>query len=103
MTRPCSPSRAQPRKSAQSGTSFRPRNPAALAAYYTGIFSLIPGLGAVLGPIALILGIKGLKAVPTVPGQVGKVHAWIGIVLGAITSLANWLMIALMVVVATVA
>jgi hypothetical protein len=69
------------------------RNPAALAAYYLGIFSLVPFFGALLGPAAFFLGIKGARAVPGTPGQVGKVHAWIGIVLGLITSLANWIVI----------
>ncbi|HEX5043767.1 MAG TPA: hypothetical protein VFV75_12725 [Candidatus Polarisedimenticolaceae bacterium] len=65
-------------------------NPAALTAYYLGIFALVPFLGALLGPLALVLGIKGLKAAPRVPGQVGKVHARIGLVLGILTTLANW-------------
>ena len=65
-------------------------NPAALLAYYAGIFSLIPFLGLLLGPVALVLGIKGLKAAPAAPGRVGKVHARIGLVLGVVTSLANW-------------
>jgi hypothetical protein len=69
------------------------RNPAALVAYYLGIFSLIPILGALLGPAALLLGIKGAKAAPHAPGQVGKVHAWIGIALGIVTTLANWVVI----------
>jgi uncharacterized protein YqgC (DUF456 family) len=66
------------------------RNPAALSAYYLGIFSLVPFFGALLGPLALVLGVQGLKAAPKVPGQVGKVHARIGLVLGILTSLANW-------------
>ena len=65
-------------------------NPAALTAYYAGIFSLVPFLGLLLGPLALVLGVKGLKAAPAVPGQVGRVHARIGLILGILTSLANW-------------
>lgn len=68
-------------------------NPVALLSYYCGIFSLIPVLGAALGPAALILGIKGLKAAPAVPGQVGKVHARVGLILGIITSLVNWVVL----------
>ena len=79
------------------------RNPRALTAYYLGIFSLVPFFGALLGPAALILGVLGARAVSRTPGRVGKVHAWIGIVLGAITSFANWLVIALTLVAAAAA
>lgn len=61
------------------------KNPHALAAYYTAIGALlIPGLGIV----ALILGIKGLRARKAKPIIKGSVHAWIGIVVGALTTLA---------------
>src|SRR5262245_5710318 len=37
------------------------KNGRALAAYYTGVFGLIPGLGLILGPLALFLGVLGYK------------------------------------------
>lgn len=80
----------QPEEVGFGGRLVPIRNPAALAGYYLGIFSLIPILGALLGPAALVLGVLGVRAAPKVPGRVGKVHAWIGIVLGVVTSLANW-------------
>lgn len=59
------------------------KNGPALAAYYTGIASLIPVLGMLLGPIALVLGIMGLRKRKRQPEVKGSVHAWIGIVVGA--------------------
>jgi hypothetical protein len=65
-------------------------NPRALIAYYLGVFSLIPALGALLGPAALVLGILGLKHVKAKPAARGTGHAIAGIVLGSLTSLFNW-------------
>lgn len=70
------------------------KNGPALAAYYTGIGALIPCLipffvGAVAGGVALYLGVLGLKKVKAQPEVKGTVHAWIGIVLGALIVLAN--------------
>jgi hypothetical protein len=63
------------------------KNPAALAAYYLGIFSFIPILGLPLGVIAFFLGIAGLRARSRQPQIKGAVHAWIGIVIGGLFSL----------------
>lgn len=60
------------------------RNIPALAGYYCGVFALIPLLGIVLGLIALGLGIVGLRVARSNPAAGGKVHAWIGIVLGGL-------------------
>lgn len=60
------------------------KNPQALIAYYCGVFGLIPCLGAILGPVAIILGILGLRYVKTHPTAKGTGHAITGIVLGSI-------------------
>ncbi len=65
------------------------KNGKALAAYYCGVFSLIPCLGLGLGPVALIFGILGLRYVRDNPSAKGTGHAWAGIVLGALTTLGN--------------
>ena len=65
------------------------KNPKALIAYYLGIFSLIPCIAIPLGISAFILGVLGLKFLKTHPNAHGKVHAWIGIVLGGLCALAN--------------
>jgi hypothetical protein len=58
------------------------RNPRALWAYYLGIFSLLPCIGIPLAVAAIILGISGLKYANLHPEVKGKVHAWVGVVLG---------------------
>lgn len=76
------------------------KNPKALIAYYLAIFSLIPCLGLPLGITAFFLGLSGLKVVKTHPNAHGKVHAWIGIVLGGLCGLANLGVIVAMIVAA---
>jgi hypothetical protein len=62
-------------------------NPCALIGYYLGIFSLVPCLGVLFGIPAVILGVLGLRAAGKNPDVGGTVHAWVAIVLGAITTL----------------
>ncbi|MGH7200611.1 MAG: DUF4190 domain-containing protein [Planctomycetaceae bacterium] len=69
------------------------KNGAALAAYYLGIFSLIPVVGILLGIPAVILGIVGLKRARENPHVKGGVHAWVGIVMGSLMTLL-WLAVA---------
>jgi len=57
------------------------KNPKALIAYYTGVFSLIPCIW-IIGIAALILGIMGLRDARTL--GVGRTHAIVGIVLGSL-------------------
>ena len=66
------------------------KNPAALAAYYCGVFSLIPGLGCALSPIAICLGILGLVKASAHPKSKGRAHAITGIVFGLILAPALW-------------
>jgi hypothetical protein len=60
------------------------KNPMALTSYYLGIFSLFPCLGAIMGIVAVVLGIKGLKLANAHPEAKGKAHAIVGIICGAI-------------------
>lgn len=66
------------------------KNPKALLAYYCGVFGLIPGVGLILGPVALILGILGIRYVNAHPTAKGTGHAVVGIVLGSLELLFNW-------------
>jgi hypothetical protein len=63
------------------------KNPKSLAAYYCGFFALIPGIGFVLGPVAIWLGISGVRYASANPTAKGMVHAITGIVLGVVALL----------------
>jgi len=69
------------------------KNPPALIAYYCGIFSLLACIPFFfpLPIVALVLGIKGLKKAKAEPHVKGTVHAWIGIVCGAIFTIIGLL------------
>ncbi len=75
------------------------KNPLALISYYCGVFGLIPCVGLVLGPAALVLGILGLRYSRRHQTARGGGHAITGIVLGVL-SLYNWGVVVAMVVVA---
>ena len=70
------------------------KNPPALIAYYCGIFSLLACIPIFLPlPIvALYFGIKGLRKAKAEPHVRGQVHAWIGIIGGAIFTLVGTVM-----------
>ena len=63
------------------------KNPPALIGYYLGIFSCFPVIGIILGPAAIILGIKGLRQRKRDPKKKGSAHAWIAIITGIIGTL----------------
>lgn len=65
------------------------RNGHALGGYYTSIGSLIPLVGAIAGPIAIWLGVKGLQRVKADPRVKGTAHAIVAIVLGSIGTLIS--------------
>lgn len=66
------------------------KNPHALIAYYVGIVSLLCCfVGLPVGAVAVVLGIMGLRARAQNPVIKGSAHAWIGIVLGTISTLAS--------------
>lgn len=60
------------------------KNLRALAAYYCGIFSLIPGIGLLVGPAGIVLGILGYRYGQRNPTAKGTGHAVAGIVFGII-------------------
>lgn len=66
------------------------RNAPALAGYYTGVASLIPIIGLLAGPVAIGLGVKGLKNAKANPNAKGKAHAITAIVLGSLATIGNW-------------
>ena len=84
------------------------RNAPALIAYYLGVFSIsacIPFLGIIgvgMAIAAFICGINGLKRAREHPEAHGRVHAWIGIIGGAICTILG-LLINVIVIIAVVA
>jgi len=87
---------ADPVASPSAAEVFIPyRNTAALAAYYLGIFSLL--LGMFLGIPAIVLGILGLAKANREPRVRGKAHAWTGIILGTLTTIASLVFVAVLV------
>jgi len=65
------------------------KNGPALIGYYTAVFSLIPCLALLLGPIACICGYLGLKKYNENPEISGKAHAWVALILGGLTFIIN--------------
>ena len=65
------------------------KNAKALASYYCGVFALIPCVGLILGPIAVVLGFLGLAHANKLPESKGKAQAIVGIVLGGLVTLAH--------------
>jgi hypothetical protein len=57
------------------------KNPFGLAAYYCGIFSLLP-VGVCLGPVAVILGIVGFVKSRSTRKAKGMGHSIAGVCLG---------------------
>jgi hypothetical protein len=78
------------------------RNPTALTGYYLAVFSLIPCVGLLLGPAAVILGIVGMKFRNKNPEAGGLGHAITALVLGGLTTLGNWGFVAFVVVLALI-
>ena len=65
-----------------------PNNKNALISYYTGIFSLFCCFMALpLGIIPIIFGFKGLSYAKKNPEAKGAIHAWVGILLGFLTTI----------------
>lgn len=71
------------------------KNPQALTGYYLSVFSLIPCAGLFLGPTAFILGILALGHRKKYPEAGGLAHAIVALILGFLTSAANWGLVAI--------
>jgi hypothetical protein len=76
------------------------KNPLGLIAYYLGVFAFIPCVGLLLGPAALILGILGIRYRNKHPTAGGLGHAITGVVLGSLTTLGYWGIVAVSIVLA---
>ncbi|HOX07477.1 MAG TPA: hypothetical protein PK280_13825 [Planctomycetota bacterium] len=63
------------------------KNPKALIGYYLAVFGLVPGIGLILGPAAVVLGALGLRDRRRNPAMHGLAHAIVALVLGGIDTL----------------
>lgn len=70
------------------------KNSNALIAYYCAVFGLVCGI--LLGPVALVLGIKGFRAAKTL--GVGRTHALVGIIAGSIETVVGIIVTILLVI-----
>jgi hypothetical protein len=96
-TRTALPPPVAPTADSGFGALIPARNPSALAAYYLGLFSLIPVLGLPMGIIAFVLGLKGLKFAKATPAVHGTAHAWVGIICGGFWALAYLVLLVLLI------
>lgn len=73
------------RKASNPVSSLIPyTNPKALIGYYMGFISLLPGIGLILGPVAIVLGFLGILTARKNPEAKGMAHAIIAMILGAL-------------------
>lgn len=84
---PTTPAIEPPQKDDSIATIIPYKNPPALIGYYLGLFSCLPVLGLIMGPIAIWLGVKGLRRLKLDPQCKGTAHAWIAIISGIIGTL----------------
>jgi hypothetical protein len=61
----------------------------ALSAYYVGVFSWVPGIGLLLAPVAMVLGILGYRYGRARPEAEGTGHAAAGILFGIVGLILN--------------
>ena len=88
----------EPGEGDSTGGMIPYKNPHALIAYYLGIISLLPVIGVPFGLASLILGIMGLSRRKKNPVIKGSVHAWIGIVCGALSLFCGTGLLAFMII-----
>jgi len=70
--------------------SFLPEgNPTACRAYLCAVIGLIPGVGLLLGPLAIILGIFGRRDALRDEHQRGLGHAYVSRLLGGVELACN--------------
>ena len=81
---PCSPPNQSEGGDATGGI-IPYKNPSALIAYYLGIVGLLPFIGFIFAIAAFFLGIRGYSRYRKNSIIKGQIHAWIGILLGALS------------------
>jgi hypothetical protein len=70
-------------------TSRVPANRTAVIAYRCAAYGLLPGIGLLLGPLAILFGIVGYRRFKAAPASRGASHSVAAIVLGSMELLSN--------------
>ena len=85
MNATAEPARRRKNDRSEVPVSFLPEgNPNARRAYLCAVVGLIPGLGVLLGPSAIVFGILGRKAALRDEFRRGLGHAYVSRVIGAV-------------------
>jgi len=74
-----------------------PANRPAVRAYRLAVLSLVPGLGLLLGPAALVLGVAARRRGAANPDFTARGPAAAAVLFGAMTAVTNWAGLVLMV------
>jgi hypothetical protein len=74
-----------------------PANRPAVRAYRVAVLSMVPGLGLLLGPVAVVLGAAASRHGKADPDFTARGPAAAAVVFGAMTAVTNWAGLALMV------
>jgi hypothetical protein len=73
------------------GGPVEPHNRPAIYAYRCAVYGLVPGLGLVLGPIALVWGWLAWRSGRKDPQFTAQGPALLAILLGALLTLSQWI------------
>jgi hypothetical protein len=79
----------RPNGEAAEAAALDSNNPAAWRAYRVSLWSLVPGLGLILGPVATMLGCRAVHSVGDDFSASNRAKA--AIVLGAASTFTQWL------------
>jgi hypothetical protein len=71
--------------------------PEAARAYRWSIYSMIPLVGLLLGPLAMVLGLKTLRTGRKNPAFSGRPLCWAAVIIGLAVTLTQWGGLALMI------
>jgi len=76
---------------------IEPANRPAVRAYRLAVLSMVPGLGLLLGPVAVVLGAAAGRRGKANPDFTARGPAAAAVMFGAMTAVTNWAGLALMV------
>jgi hypothetical protein len=87
--------RRGPADEGESAAAGEVTDPATLRAYRVALLSLVPGLGLLLGPAAVVLGLLAARRVPE--DIASRNRAKVAVLCGAVVALTQWIGFVLMI------